>query len=369
MKIALIDGDLLGLGNHRFPNLALMKISSFRKVMGDNVTLILDYKELTGGLFVKKYDKIFISKAFTWSYVPEEITSMSNVVTGGTGFFYDKAIPLSYEIEHSMPDYSLYDEFVRVKELARNKKTSLKHYKEYSVGYSTRGCFRGCGFCVLKNERKVNLHSSLFEFTDPTRKKIAMLDDNILGCAKYPQIFEQIKDTGKAFKYTQAMDIRLMTDKKTKIILPLRYDGDYFFAFDLWDHKEKVEKGLKLWSESYYKIKNSKAKSIHTQLYCICAYDDDNKYDLNFFINDIIILFNRIEIIFKYKANPYVMCFEKWKESPFPYLYTALRQWSLRPANCKKYSFNEYIEVSGKTKAMLLRDKYPEFRKLWDVKL
>ena len=31
---------------------------------------------------------------------------------GGTGFFYDKAPKLPEEVEHDMPDYHLYDEWV-----------------------------------------------------------------------------------------------------------------------------------------------------------------------------------------------------------------------------------------------------------------
>lgn len=31
MRIAIIDADLVGNGNHRFPNLASMKISGYHK--------------------------------------------------------------------------------------------------------------------------------------------------------------------------------------------------------------------------------------------------------------------------------------------------------------------------------------------------
>lgn len=374
MKIGLIDGDLLGNGNHRFPNLALMKLSNYHKSIGNEIELILDYKQILGGLFVEEFDKILISKAFTWNEVPNEVLQMKNVETGGTGFYFEKAIPLCNEIEHSMPDYSLYDQFVQVKKLSGQTETSLKHYTDYSVGFSTRGCFRGCGFCVLKDDLRVNVHSSLSEFVDMDRKKIAMLDDNILGCSKYPEIFEQIKEIDKPFKYIQAMDIRLMTEKKANIILPLKHDGNYYFAFDLWKYKEKIERGLKIWYNNYMRIKATKKELIfiQTQLYCICCYDDDNNYDLNFWINDIVILFQRIEILFQYKCMPFVMRFEKHKESPFYKLYVSICQWANQSMNCGKYSFNEYLDgfhgiKMKKTKE--IRDKYPEFRKLWDTKL
>lgn len=40
MKVAIIDADLIGINKHRFPNLALMKISSYHKLQGPEVSLI-----------------------------------------------------------------------------------------------------------------------------------------------------------------------------------------------------------------------------------------------------------------------------------------------------------------------------------------
>ena len=118
MNIALVDADLLGSKNHRFPNLAIMKLSSHHKNKGDNTELILDYKQLHGGLFVHEFDKTYISKVFTKTEVPQEILRLKNIEIGGTGFFFDKSPKLSYEIEHSMPDYELYNKFVRAKKMS-----------------------------------------------------------------------------------------------------------------------------------------------------------------------------------------------------------------------------------------------------------
>ena len=46
MKIGLVDADLIGKKNHRFPNLALMKISQYHKQKGDEVKLLVDYKSI-----------------------------------------------------------------------------------------------------------------------------------------------------------------------------------------------------------------------------------------------------------------------------------------------------------------------------------
>lgn len=54
MEIAIIDADLIGRKNHRFPNLASMKLSSYYKSTGNHVVLERNYSNL------HKYDKILI---------------------------------------------------------------------------------------------------------------------------------------------------------------------------------------------------------------------------------------------------------------------------------------------------------------------
>lgn len=106
MKIGIIDADIIGRKKHRFPNLASMKLSAWHKNNSDNVTLEWSYDN------VNNYDVVYVSKVFTDTKVPNGIIELPNVKYGGTGFFYDKAEPLPYEIEHIMPDYHLYDEWI-----------------------------------------------------------------------------------------------------------------------------------------------------------------------------------------------------------------------------------------------------------------
>ena len=81
MKIGIIDADLLDNGT-RHPNLALMKISGYYKENGNDVKLIESYGE-----DLSSYDKLFMSKVFSFTKVPEKVLSMQNLEIGGTGFF------------------------------------------------------------------------------------------------------------------------------------------------------------------------------------------------------------------------------------------------------------------------------------------
>ena len=73
MEIAIIDADLIGRKNHRFPNLACMKLSGQYKQQGAQVTLKQDY------LDIDLYDKVFISKVFTDTPCPGEVLTLPKV--------------------------------------------------------------------------------------------------------------------------------------------------------------------------------------------------------------------------------------------------------------------------------------------------
>lgn len=136
MRVAVIDADLIGRKRHRFPNLACMKISGYHKAQGDTVSLQLSYDGLDD------FDRVYISKVFTDTPVPDSILQLKNVSYGGTGFYYDKAPCLSDAIEHQMPDYHLYDAWVNTQLKRGGKRIEYAYYTDYSIGFLTRGCFR-----------------------------------------------------------------------------------------------------------------------------------------------------------------------------------------------------------------------------------
>lgn len=211
MNIGIIDADLISRKKHRFPNLAAMKISGWYKERGDCVTLITEWSEY-------EYDKIYLSKVFTDTYVPQYIMELPNLTYGGTGFFYDKAPRLPDEIEHHMPDYHLYDNWVECQINNGGKHADYKYYLDYSIGFMTRGCFRQCEFCVNRNYKYAEIHSALSEFYDPTRKKICLLDDNFLSHPKWKEMLTDLQNTGRRFQFKQGLDERILTDEKCELL-------------------------------------------------------------------------------------------------------------------------------------------------------
>ncbi len=335
-KIAVIDADLIGRRRHNFPNLTCMKISGYHKNLGDDVTLKLDYDDL--GIF----DKVYIAKVFTDTYFPDgglfgKITDLPNVEIGGTGFYYDKSKPLPLDIEHTKPDYHLYDKWISI----APSDTKLKYYKDYSIGFLTRGCFRHCPFCVNRQSSKVYANSPLFEFLDTTRKKICLLDDNFFGYADWEILLRHLIKSDYPFQFKQGLDVRLLDDKKAELLFKARYDGDYIFAFDDWHDAEIIFEKLKL-IRKHYKVRRK------VKFYVLCAYDRSGKYDKEFWKWDLNTTCRRINLLRRFDCLVYVMRFEKYRESPYKQIYNNLAAYANQPQFWAVMPFGEFAEARNK---------------------
>lgn len=334
MRIAIIDADLVGRKKHRFSNLVCMKLSGYHKDKGDDVTLKMDYDGLTS------FDHVYLSKVFTDTIVPDGVLSLSNLSFGGTGFYYDKAPALPDDVEHHMPDYHLYDAWVDAQTESGKKSADFSYYTDYSIGFLTRGCFRRCDFCVNKKYSRVQRHSPLSEFFDPNRPKICLLDDNFFGCPTWRDMLDELKSTKRPFQFKQGLDERLLTEDKCEALFESRYDGDYIFAFDNIADAELIERKIQL-ARKYTKAV--------LKFYCFTGFDRNDRWDENFWRNDIFDLFIRIEILMRNRCMPYVMRFARYIESPYRGVYITAARWCNQPSFYKKKTLREFATMPGNT--------------------
>lgn len=219
MKIGLIDVD-----GHNFPNLALMRISSYHKSQGDEV-------EWWWSDFVH-YDIVYMSKIFSDAYskdIPEPINA-DKVIKGGTGycislgadgkevFDQSKNHTLPEEVERMFPDYSIYPQF------------------DFAVSMTSRGCPRGCSFChvAAKEGRCAVKVANVSDFWTPSLEKdeIRILDPNITACKDKRDLMRQYKETGAMLDFTQGLDIRLLNDADIADINEMRLRTLHF----AWDN-------------------------------------------------------------------------------------------------------------------------------------
>lgn len=279
MKIGLIDID-----SSNFPNIALMKISAAHKGMGDSVEW---YDPMFGG----EYDKVYVSKVFSSSPDYPWPINAKEVQKGGSGYaisliggseVYDKAKdkPLATFMEHQYPDYSLYPELT----------------ENTAYGFLTRGCPRGCGFCIVKNKeggRSVKV-ADLEEFWND-QKNIVLCDPNILACAQWPELFDQLEKTGAYIDFNQGLDIRLMTQEKAEAIKRLKIK-EIHFAWDKYEDKELVLPRLELFA----RISGKKPNTHSAIVYTIVNFNTTVEQDLE-----------RIYTLRDMGYWPYVMIYDK----------------------------------------------------------
>ena len=227
MRIGLIDVD-----GHNFPNLALMKLSAWHKRQGDDVGWYDPFS---------RYDLVYKSKVFADTPDYQFIINADKVVTGGTGYaihgaggeHYCKADdkPLPDEVEHIMPDYALYN------------------ITDTAYGFLTRGCPRGCSFCIVagKEGRRSRKVADLSEFWSG-QKNIVLCDPNILACPDWRDLFQQLADSKATIDFNQGLDARMLTEEKCEAISRLKIK-EIHFAWDRYEDKAVVLPKLRMFAE------------------------------------------------------------------------------------------------------------------------
>ena len=255
MKIGLIDVD-----GHNFPNIPLMKISSYHKSKGDSV-------EWYDPMFTGHCDKVYISKVFSFSPDYEYFIDADEIIKGGSGYcirlengkeVFDKSkdIPLPYEIEHIYPDYSIYE------------------IQDTAYGFLTRGCPRACSFCHVeaKEGRASRKVADLHEFWNG-QKNIVLCDPNILACRQWKELLQQLIDSKAWVDINQGLDIRLMTKEKAEMIKQIK-TKELHFAWDRYQDKDMIIPKFKMFKEI------TKIDARKLIVYVLCNFDTTIEQDL-----------------------------------------------------------------------------------------
>ena len=154
-----------------YPNLALMKISSYHKARGDNV---------------------------------EWYINADQVEKGGTG--YDIKKVLLPEIDRMIPDYDLYNVD-----------------KNLAYGFLTRGCPNRCKWCVVPaKEGNITTYMDIADVS-AGRKNVILMDNNILASNYGLQQIEKIVSMGVRVDFNQGLDARLVTEDVAKLLAKVKW--------------------------------------------------------------------------------------------------------------------------------------------------
>lgn len=219
MKVGLLPVD------SNYPNLALMKISTYHKMQGDCVEW---YNSLCS------YDKVYMAKVFSFTPDYGYYVRADEVERGGTG--YDIAKKLPEKIDRMKPDYSMY----RVD-------TNLAY------GFLTRGCPNRCKWCIVpKKEGDIIPYMDIEEVADG-RKNVILMDNNILAAQFGLKQLEKIISMKVRVDFNQGLDARLVTDEIARLLARVKWYKNIRFGCDTPQQICEVERATGLMDKYGYK--------------------------------------------------------------------------------------------------------------------
>lgn len=265
MKIGIVQID------GKFPNLALMQIASYHEFKHDQV------EWWNGMLF--NYDKVYASKIFSFSPMPE---LPSNAIIGGTGINHINRLP--DDIYNFKPSYSLYPSC------------------NYHIGFSMKGCRFNCKFCVVPKKEGKPIHNSNIDellMNPKGGNRLMLLDNDFFGSPNWKQNLERIIELKLKVCFVQGLNIRIITSEQASLLAKCNYTNSKFnqkyltFAWDRIYDKRLVMKGIQICNEGGIPTK-------HMQFFVLIGFDSTPEQD-----------YERVMTLADMGAMPYVMPFNK----------------------------------------------------------
>lgn len=272
MNVGLIDVD-----GTTFPNLVLMKLSAYYKAQGHSVELLKPRDVLLGQSLFTPYDHLIGACVFDWNFPIVEELRKHGAHIAGSGTDSKEVLPDN--VEHIMPDYSLYG------------------ISDTAYGYLTRGCPRGCPFCIVagKEGRKSVSHSELSEWWSG-QKFIKLLDPNLLANERHEQYLQSLIESGAQVDFTQGLDARLLTDSNIGLLHRIRIKRLHF----AWDNPRDTVTPKQLERFMVARVNPHDTDYVKYNVYVLTNYWSTLDEDLH-----------RVYWLRDHGYNPYVMIYDK----------------------------------------------------------
>lgn len=193
----MVDIGLMNL-EPQIPNSAMMQVSQYWKDRGGNVW---DYNPLFD------YDHIYAFSLFDFT---DKSLVTDEMICGGTGFDISKKLPL--QIQESDLDYSIFPDC------------------DYSMIWFSRGCFRNCPFCIVR-QKEGNIHPVKPKNLNPNGKYIKVMDNNFFANPKWKDAVKQLLKWNQPVDI-QGFDIRIFDDEQGDALSRLKHKYTVKFAWD-----------------------------------------------------------------------------------------------------------------------------------------
>lgn len=176
-----------------------------------------------------EYDKVYISKIFTFTPDYGYYINSRDVEKGGTGYDMHKTLP--EDVDWLQPDYSIYPQ--------------VDSHTAY--GFLTRGCPNRCKWCVVPiKEGEIRPYMDVEEIAIEGRTNLILMDNNILASDYGLGQIEKIIDRGYRVDFNQAMDARLVTEEIAKMLSRVKWLNQIRFGCDTHRQIEECERAMQM---------------------------------------------------------------------------------------------------------------------------
>lgn len=216
MKVCVLAPD------SKLANAAILKVAAYHLGRGDSVKWyepVFDYNDT---------DALYISKIFTWTIVTLSVGPQCAIHLGGTG--YNNTGTLPPEIE-------------AVTDLSKAYQVLYPDIK-YSIVFTTRGCVRKCGFCVVPLKEGVT-HDVPITSLNPKGKYIEILDNNFFSSGTWRRRLDALKALDQPLNFNTGIDARTLTEEQAKALSEVKIKTIHFAWDDIKD-REQVIRGMEL---------------------------------------------------------------------------------------------------------------------------
>lgn len=270
----------------KYPPLGLMKLSSYHRLKGDEITFI---KGCDNEANDKEWDRIYITTLFTWTWnetiktidfystlfhpvenifvggilatlMPQDLRNAVapvNIITGRL----DNPRKIDQEdeiiIDDLAPDYEILKQ-------VENNNFKYSNTDAY-IGYATRGCVNHCKYCAVNTlEPKfvpyINLKKLVggIDSSSGEKQNLLLMDNNVLASPNFNEIIDDIKSAGfykgatfgptkrkRVVDFNQGLDARLLTQEKMQRLADIPLEP-MRIAFDDIKLKKIYIKAVKL---------------------------------------------------------------------------------------------------------------------------
>lgn len=249
----------------------------------------------------KSPDIVYISSIFSWN--KNQALGMAHfypnakVLFGGSGL--DLKAELPYEVEHTMPDYKLFN-------------------IDYSIGFSSRGCIRACPWCIVpEKEGWIREHAPITEFLHPDHNKLLLLDNNFTASPDCISKLRLLADWGGKVSFNQGLDVRLIDECLAQHLSEVKYyDSDFnerrlYFSYDQSGIETAVERGIQCLEDAGIPRK-------HLMFYMLVGFNSSHQDDLKRFkfldnlgVDPFVMVYNHRQ------DDPWLTIFARWVDQRF----------------------------------------------------